>query len=144
MATNDALEIVAVTQYDMQETLVVHDVNPAMTIPEVTKFTCCTCKRNMKKEAEPNYCVVRAACNKQPCEVLRCKLCHRLKSRVTNLTTKRGSLAHDWSLRSEADRAAFITNPENHLLFGKDLEQRVTQAVMSTKTKSWSETQGLT
>ena len=93
-------------------------------------YKCCTC---FDVTNYSDCVVVRSASKKQPEEVLRCKACHSLKSRINRLMKNNGSLARDWTEMSESQRTDFVK--ANKGLFGAELELKVSETVSIAKSK---------
>lgn len=96
-------------------------------------YQCCTCTT---KGAKEDLVLIRAATKGSPLAVFRCKACHAMKSRLNRIMSRRGTLAKDWENMSETDRSEFIKN--NNTLYGRELETKVTDAVMLATIKSSS------
>lgn len=96
-------------------------------------YMCCTCT---KKGSLEDLVLIRAAAKGAPAAVYRCKTCHAMKSRLNRIMSRRGQLAKDWENMSESDKSEFIKN--NNTLYGKELETKVTDAVMLATIKSSS------
>lgn len=93
-------------------------------------YKCCTCFDVTNRS---DCVVVRQASKKQPEEVIRCKACHNLKSRINRLMKNNGNLAQDWTEMSESQRSDFVK--ANKGLFGAELELKVSETVMIAKSK---------
>ena len=101
------------------------------TLDAHTSYLCCTCSASKTKD---DLVLVRAASKASPNVVYRCKICHSARSRLNRILSRRGQMAEDWEKMSEQERSNFIKNNNN--LYGKELETRVTDAIMLSTIKS--------
>lgn len=91
---------------------------------------CCTCGDVTNPDERV---IVRAYAKNKHETVFRCKGCHNLKSRMNRIMSKNGQLARDWSEMGEVERSTFIKN--NRGLYGAELELRISESVLVSKTK---------